>query len=248
MTGRQRAAGPDEARPGLGPPGEASLWQVAHAYGGRRSAGRSVERDSANEEVARQRAERRKGPLPVGQSRPGQAGSSLVSVPAPALASTDNGAPGGEAAARRGLSDAVGGAAPLRRTKPGSDREPSAQPTHVGSGASPSCALKIAPGGKGVAIQRAELRTGERSPSPPGEARVGQGAHSCGVRPRAGPRSRRRARRQGRQKGWATQGGREGRSPSPAGEARVGPGAHSFGVQPIAGLRCRRRARRRRQR
>ena len=140
-----------------------------------------------------------KAPFRSGKlGRPGQAGSSLVSVPAPALASTDNGAPGGEAAARRGLSDAVGGAAPLRRTKPGSDREPSAQPTHVGSGASPSCALKIAPGGKGVAIQRAELRTGERSPSPPGEDRVGQGAHSCGVRPRAGPRSRRRARRRGR--------------------------------------------------
>ena len=78
MTGRQRAAGPDEARPGLGPPGEASLWQVARAYGGRRSAGRSVERDSANEDVARQRAERRKGPLPVGQTWPPGSGRELT--------------------------------------------------------------------------------------------------------------------------------------------------------------------------
>ena len=47
-------------------------------------------------------------------------------------------------------------------------------------------------------MQRAERRRGERSPSPPGFARVEQGAHSCGVQPRAGPRSRRRARRRGR--------------------------------------------------
>ena len=57
----------------------------------------------------------------------------------------------------------------------------------MGSGLSPACAVKGAPGGEGVRL-RAERCMGGLSLSPAGEARVGPGAHSCGVLPIAGLR------------------------------------------------------------
>ena len=62
----------------------------------------------------------------------------------------------------------------------------------------PACADNGATGGEGAAEQRAERRSGGRSPSLPGIARIGPGAHSCAVRPSADRRSRGRARRRRR--------------------------------------------------
>ena len=77
----------------------------------------------------------------------------------------------------------------------------------------------------------------------PGEARVGPGAHSGGVRPRFSLRSQRRAILHAGVAWPKPSDSGEGIATSPPGEARIGPGAHSGGgptqVQPARPKACR---------